>query len=380
MAAYKLRPRASLASIALLVAGAAAADPPPGYWDAASGLSGEALKQALHEIIDDHDARSYGALRDELPVLDEAPDDSDGVFLIYRRASVQENTWPNYNREHLWPQSKGTRRVPARSDAHHVFASDTDVNQRRGSLEFGECETSCSIDAEAPMAESNTSVWEPPPEVKGDIARALFYLTVRYEGVADGDFHGEPDLELVESGSGRGCNCMGRLSTLLEWHVEDDVDESERRRHEAVFEFQGNRNPFIDHPEWVASIWPQTPPDDDDDEPGGDDDDEPGDDDDDEPGDDDDDEPGDDDEHSTTSDVCTACLEALELFATLRATNPLGVPLHQEPRGTNDFTRVADGTSVQVIGAAFDGGWLRVRLQDESEGWISRRYVGEFLE
>ncbi len=230
----------------------ASADAPPGYWDVEAGLKGKPLKAALHAIIDDHEARSYSALRDELSVLDAPPEGRSGVLLIYRRATVPADTWPNYNREHLWPQSKGAQRVPAKSDAHHIFASDTDVNQRRGNLEFGECEADCSIDPEAPLAESNRAVWEPPQAIKGDIARALFYMAVRYEGVDPGDTHGEPDLELVESGSTIGCRCMGQLADLRRWHLEDDVSADEKRRHEAAFAFQGNRNPFVDHPEWVA--------------------------------------------------------------------------------------------------------------------------------
>jgi len=371
----------------------ASADAPPGYWeDVEAGLKGKPLKAALHAIIDDHEARSYSALRDELPVLDAPPEGQSGVLLIYRRATVPADTWPNYNREHLWPQSKGAQRVPAKSDAHHIFASDTDVNRRRDNLEFGECEADCSIDPEAPLAESNRAVWEPPEAIKGDIARALFYMAIRYEGVDPGDTHGEPDLELVESGSTIGCRCMGQLADLRRWHLEDDVSADEKRRHEAAFAFQGNRNPFVDHPEWVADVWdhlddagggdPGGGDDGGGDDGGGDDgagDDGPGDD---GPG---DDGPGDedsDDEDSTTpgSETCSTCVEALDLFATLRATNPLGVPVHSQPRGTGDFSRVDDGTTVQVVGSAFEGGWLRIRLPGGDEGWISRRYIADFIE
>lgn len=87
--------------------------------------------------------------------------------------------------------------------------------------------------------------------MKGDIARAIFYMDIRYEGD-----NNEPDLELIEEEASSGCDCMGWLSTLLEWHQLDRVDDRERRRNDLIFnEFQGNRNPFIDHPEWVYQIW-----------------------------------------------------------------------------------------------------------------------------
>lgn len=88
--------------------------------------------------------------------------------------------------------------------------------------------------------------------VKGDVARMMFYMATRYEG----DATGEPDLELVDYISGFTSEpIFGKLSTLIEWHTNDPVDDFERNRNEVIYSYQGNRNPFIDHPEYVAQIW-----------------------------------------------------------------------------------------------------------------------------
>ena len=86
--------------------------------------------------------------------------------------------------------------------------------------------------------------------MKGDIARILFYMDVRYEGG-----YNEPDLTLVEFSDTYPNPEIGNLETLLEWHLLDPVDSFELNRNKVIFSWQGNRNPFIDHPEYVARIW-----------------------------------------------------------------------------------------------------------------------------
>ena len=115
--------------------------------------------------------------------------------------------------------------------------------------------------AEAPGTryDPTLNIFEPRDAIKGDIARILFYMDVRYEG----DQTKEPDLRLVEAlprdlrrGVDRNGNgYFSNISTLLKWHEQDPVDEMERRRQDRVFEIQGNRNPFIDHPEWVGPVF-----------------------------------------------------------------------------------------------------------------------------
>lgn len=102
-------------------------------------------------------------------------------------------------------------------------------------------------------SKSNESwTWEARDEVKGDVARMMFYMVIRYEGDDN-----EPDLELTDSLLHRSSKAPlhARLSVLLEWHINDPVNVIERRRNDIIYSYQGNRNPFIDHPEYVVLIW-----------------------------------------------------------------------------------------------------------------------------
>lgn len=107
------------------------------------------------------------------------------------------------------------------------------------------------VDGDGPTGcRSDSDSWEPRPEVRGDVARALFYMAVRYE---DEDL----DLELTEDARGQQDKAPlhGVASTLMRWHEQDPTDDAERLRNDRVEELQGNRNPFIDRPEFVARIW-----------------------------------------------------------------------------------------------------------------------------
>lgn len=231
------------------------AQEPADYYAPAAGRSGGALKSALNDIIQDHEALTYNETREAIWRLDANTSQPGHVTLIYAGASVPTTSWPDFNREHLWPQSLGARRHPAKSDLHHIFAADANVNSSRGNKPFAECDDNCRSHHEAPHALYDEA-WEPPDPVKGDIARALFYMAVRYEGE-----NGEPDLTLTNGPVTSGCDCMGRLDTLLAWHLADPVDDQERLRNNLIFsDIQGNRNPFIDHPEFVTSIWSSSQP------------------------------------------------------------------------------------------------------------------------
>lgn len=91
--------------------------------------------------------------------------------------------------------------------------------------------------------------FEPPTRVKGDVARMLFYMATRYE---TGD---QLDLELNELVNNGTAPYHGKLSVLLQWHALDPVDAAEKRRNQRIFEKQGNRNPFIDNPQWVQAVF-----------------------------------------------------------------------------------------------------------------------------
>jgi len=238
------------------------AAPPTSYYDSADALTGLNLKAALHGIIDDHTVIPYSSssfdAHDAMDVLDQDPNNANNVILIYSRRSERKSTWPSWNREHVWPNSLGIDGdAPAYSDLHNLRACDANVNSSRGNEYFDWSDTNATSYAfpahvEAPLASSDSDSWEPPDSVKGDIARSQFYMAVRYEGDP-----GEPNLELVENTAliNSSASFMGRLSTLIEWHRADPVDAAEQQRHEGVYSYHGNRNPFVDHPEWVEAVF-----------------------------------------------------------------------------------------------------------------------------
>lgn len=249
------------------------AAPPGGYYDSAMGRTGAVLRLALHNIIKGHTVIPYSSsagidVVDALSVLDEDPLNPNNVILIYSRRSDPKtnfNVTGGWNREHLWPNSYGIdSRGPAYSDLHHLRPADSVVNSARGNKFFdlsspGDANYNQPAHVKAPLASTDTDSWEPPASVKGDIARALFYVDVRYEG----DAVNELDLILTDNTAliNSATNLMGRLTTLLRWHLQDPVEPSEARRNDLVQQlFQHNRNPFVDHPEWVQMLWAGTYP------------------------------------------------------------------------------------------------------------------------
>ncbi len=245
--------------ICLIYTGILNSDIPPGYYDGTEGLTGDSLKTALNDIISGHIEFSYNALRDSILLdTDEDPDNPDNVILIYTGWSRAKDDFggnpSDWNREHVWAKSHGDfgNLPPAGTDAHHIRPCDTSVNSARGNLDFdnggteyidGDGPTGCFYDEDS---------WEPREEVKGDVARMIFYMEVRYEGEDD-----EPDLEMVDyiPSSPNGEPYHALKSTLLQWHQQDSVDDWEILRNDKVYYYQENRNPFIDHPEFVGLIW-----------------------------------------------------------------------------------------------------------------------------
>jgi len=251
----------------LLFANLAFAQIPAGYYDTAEGLNGSELKAALHNIISDHIRYPYTSsstdVWDILKETDEDPDSSDNVILIYTGRSqpktansgetsdTESNLW---NREHIWSKSHGfpNEMDTAYTDCHHLRPADESVNSSRSELDF---DNGGNQHVEATECYYDSDSWEPRDAVKGDVARMMFYMVVRY----DPGYHSDNslyDLELVDTvGTDTFQPTFGKLSTLLQWHLQDSVDTFEQTRNEVVFGYQGNRNPFIDHPEWAQSIF-----------------------------------------------------------------------------------------------------------------------------
>lgn len=255
----------TLSIIAVACALSLFAQVPSGYYNAASGLTGTQLKAALHNIIDDHSEYPYSSSNtdvwDILKESDKDPNNPNNVILFYTGWSVdadqEYNGGSGWNREHVWAKSRGNFGTSqgAGTDAHHLRPTDISVNSARNNRWFDEADFEY-IDGDGATGCFTSSaewIWEPRPEVKGDVARMLFYMVVRYEGDA-----GEIDLELVDyipADDDTQDPIHAKLSTLLDWHNADPVDAFEINRNDVVFSFQGNRNPFIDNPSWACDIW-----------------------------------------------------------------------------------------------------------------------------
>lgn len=250
-------------STAFEVVGGSPADPEPtptpnpskgSYYDAAIGKTGAALKSALHNIIDDHTEISYSNVWTALRETDEDPNNSNNVILLYTGRSQSKFTnggnVNDWNREHVWAKSHGDfgTSMGAGTDLHHLRPTDVSVNGTRSNLDF---DNGGNEHSEASGNYYDSDSWEPRDSVKGDVARMLFYMAVRYEGDS-----GEIDLELNNKVNNGTAPYHGKLSVLLQWHKQDPVDNFERTRNEIIYtDYQHNRNPFIDHPEWASAIW-----------------------------------------------------------------------------------------------------------------------------
>lgn len=225
------------------------------YYQDALGKEGAELKSALHTIISDQTKISYSEVWDALKETDEDPQNPDNVILLYSGYSQSKDTnggdADDWNREHVWAKSHGdfgTSTGPG-TDVHHLRPTDVTVNSARGNKDF---DYGGSPVDQAPESLTDDDSFEPRDEVKGDVARMILYMAVRYDG-DDGFADLEPN-DQVNNGSSP---AIGKLSVLKEWNNEDPPSDFEKNRNQVIFDqVQHNRNPFIDHPEWVDSIWP----------------------------------------------------------------------------------------------------------------------------
>lgn len=227
---------------------------PNGYYDGTEGLSGQHLEAALHEIIDDNRQLSYDEVWDALQQTDEDPGNPDNVIEIYSGSSIPKSEHGgdvgDWNREHVWAKSHGdfgTSTGPG-TDVHHLRPADVQVNSVRGNKDFdngGE-----PVDG-APDNLTDGDSYEPADEWKGDVARMIFYMDVRYSG--DDSY---PDLEVNDRVDNGSAPNIGRVSVLLQWNELDPPSSFEQRRNDVIHaDWQGNRNPFIDHPEFAELIY-----------------------------------------------------------------------------------------------------------------------------
>lgn len=199
------------------------------FYDSLKGLKDSALKAKINATISKHLSIDYSAARREVMLKVDNVDDY--IECYYTGKVITAREMPNHtvmNIEHTWPQSKGATGV-AKSDMHHLFPTDSVANSTRSSLPFGMVDDPKWANG---GSECDGKSFEVRKKSRGNTARAIFYFSVRY-----GKSIASSEEEVLKS-----------------WHNEDPVDANEMSRNDRVESVQGNRNPFIDHPELVKNI------------------------------------------------------------------------------------------------------------------------------
>ncbi|KQW98824.1 endonuclease [Flavobacterium sp. Root420] len=261
----------------LLVITASFAQIPSGYYNTATG-TGYTLKTQLYNIIKGHTDNGYAGLyttyqtsdvdnfyENDGTVLDmysENPSGTDpynystGTTQRCGSYSVEGDC---YNREHIIPQSVFNEQSPMVADAHFITPTDGKVNGIRSNYPHGTVSSATYTSQNGSKLGSSSvsgysgTVFEPVNDFKGDIARMYFYFATRYENTVAG--YSYPMFD----GSGNKVFTTAFLNVLLAWNTQDPVSAREIARNNAIYARQNNRNPYIDHPEYVNQIWGGTP-------------------------------------------------------------------------------------------------------------------------
>ena len=258
--------------IALIILQSNLTAQPSSYYNSANGKTGTNLELALHKIIRGHTRRSYSQLWTDFQTTDKKSNgkvwdmysDVPGGTPSYEYtfSSDQCGTYSAesdcYNREHSFPKSwwgGGTSSTDTMyTDLFHLVPTDGYVNYKRNNYPYGEVSSAswtssngCKVGSCSYTGYSGT-VFEPIDEYKGDFARNYFYMATRYKNLIDSWGSNSDMLDGSEFSS-------WALNLLLDWHEQDPVSQKEIDRNNDVYGIQGNRNPFIDHPEYVPRIW-----------------------------------------------------------------------------------------------------------------------------
>jgi len=242
---------------------------PPGYYDAAAGLSGTQLQAALHNIIRNHNVVDYGSLITWFQTTDvksgnvvwdmysDIPGGTPPYVYHYNSGDECGNAGSEgacYNREHSWPKSWfGGEVYPMYSDLFHLYPTDGYVNNRRNNYPYGDVGTASWTSMNGSRLGGcsdqgyNGTVFEPIDDYKGDFARSYFYMSTRYY-TEDGNWPGSPMTDGSQLKP-------WALQVMLAWSAMDPVSQKETDRNNVVYQAQNNRNPFIDHPEFINDIW-----------------------------------------------------------------------------------------------------------------------------
>ena len=251
--------RISLALTATLATLTATAAIPEGYYNSLDGLSGQALKNAIHQLTRQHTVFSYSSLWYYFRTTDCHSDDSTRVWDMY-----SDNVYHfggNYvwgmNKEHSFPKSwwGGSTSVPSYTDINHLYPSDAEANSAKLNWPLGEVSTTTFDNGVSrvgtPVAGQGggaSSVFEPDDRYKGDFARTYFYMVCCYQDL-DWAYH----YMLTDASWLTLTPWASEL--LCKWARQDAVSDKETDRNNAVQQCQNNRNPFIDFPDLFEYIW-----------------------------------------------------------------------------------------------------------------------------
>jgi len=275
-------------------------DPPADYYATVDDSNSTTLRNTLHPVIDDHTKYPYSSTStdtwDILNDADENPSDPSKVLCVYKNSAFDNGCTGScpWQREHVWASSFGFSEntgpggIPY-TDCYNLHVSDGPYNSAKGNLQFNTCTSGCtdyptvanngfgggagdinrrSGDGVSCETADASDVWETWPHRRGDNARTIMYMDIRYEGDTgamgeEQDLIATSELALIRSET---TNCTGAdgyqdpgyhgiLSTLVTWADNDLPDPDEQRRNQQVWCYQANRNPFTDHPEWVDCLY-----------------------------------------------------------------------------------------------------------------------------
>lgn len=236
------------------------------YYESVRGLKGEALKEGLNDIIKGHTKLSYDGNDPRFKDIDVDPFNSNNIIMMYE-GSLSKNT--SYNNEHCWAKmygNFGTSRGPG-SDLHNLRPCDSNLNSTRNNRYFANVDSydnsyswwRSTMDGNKVSDTSN--YFEPKDEFKGDIARIIFYMATRYEGEdgeVDLEVSGNINTNLYYDFTSGADGLHGNFDDLYEWATSgiDPVSDYEVNRNNICDQdYQHNRNPFIDHPEFIIMIY-----------------------------------------------------------------------------------------------------------------------------
>ncbi len=244
------------------------AEVPDGYYNSCEGKSGRELLKALNATISSHTNVGYDGLWNVYKQSDVRADGTLWDIYTTKKWSSSFTKCGNYkligdcvNREHSMPKSWwGGGKSAQYSDAFHLYPTDGKVNGQRSNFPYGECSGGTrlpdngSVHALGRLGTStfsgyNGTVFEPDDEYKGDLARSYFYMAACYNS-SIGSWHSD-----MLAGNSYPVFTGWAINLLMKWTRQDEVSTKEQDRNEAIYTFQHNRNPFIDHPELAEHIW-----------------------------------------------------------------------------------------------------------------------------